>query len=142
MGKRAVTVILVLASAVLTASQEASIRLEVSGVKPGGGIVYLAVFDSAEGWRKNVPLRTLTLQSAARIVEAALALPPGEYVFSLYQDLNANGKLDTNFIGIPREPVGISNYDGKGPPGGFDRQKVRVYAAGIALEIRMIEILP
>ena len=116
--------------------------LSVSGVKPGGGTIYAAVFDTADGYRKNVPFRSLALQPASPVVEAIVTLPPGEYVFSLYQDLNSNGKLDTNFIGIPREPVGISNYDGKGPPGGFERQKVRIPAGGMTLEIRLISINP
>ena len=116
--------------------------LSVTGVKPGGGTVYAAIFDSAEGYRKNQPFRSLTLPPSGLTVEAALNLPPGEYVFSLYQDLNSNGKLDTNFIGIPREPVGISNYDGKGPPGGFDKQKVRVSAGDFRVEIHLISINP
>jgi 4,4'-diapolycopenoate synthase len=28
---------------------------------------------------------------------------------SAYEDLNANHKLDRAFLGIPREPVGVSN---------------------------------
>jgi uncharacterized protein (DUF2141 family) len=142
MNRFGIAAALILLSAASAAAQEAAVRLTVSGVKPSGGTVYAAVFDSSEGYRKNVPFRSLTLQPASPVLEAAVALPPGEYVFSLYQDLNSNGKLDTNFIGIPREPVGISNYDGKGPPGGFDRQKVRVPAGGMALEIRLIAINP
>ena len=142
MNRIGIAAALTLLAAAYMEAQEAVVRLTVSGVKPAGGTVYAAVFDSPEGYRKNVPLRSLTLQSASSVVEAVVTLPPGEYVFSLYQDLNSNGKLDTNFIGIPREPVGISNYDGKGPPGGFDRQKVRVPAGGMALEIRLIAINP
>ncbi len=135
-------VVFILLAAAAAAAQEAAVRLTVTGVKPGGGTVYAAVFDTAEGYRRNVPFRTLTLQPASPVVEAAVTLPPGEYVFSLYQDLDSDGKLDTNFIGIPREPVGISNYDGKGPPGGFERQKVRIPAGGMALAIRLIAINP
>jgi uncharacterized protein (DUF2141 family) len=28
---------------------------------------------------------------------------------TVYHDVNDNGKLDTNWIGIPKEPVGVSN---------------------------------
>jgi len=34
---------------------------------------------------------------------------PGNYAMRLYVDLNQNNKLDTNFIGIPTEPIGFSN---------------------------------
>ena len=32
---------------------------------------------------------------------------------SVYQDEDSNGELDTNFLGMPSEPVGVSN-DAKG----------------------------
>ena len=33
----------------------------------------------------------------------------GTYGLSLYHDVNGNGELDTNFMGIPKEPYGFSN---------------------------------
>jgi len=38
-----------------------------------------------------------------------MLLPPGSYGLSVLQDLNGNRKLDTNFLGIPKEPQGSSN---------------------------------
>lgn len=38
---------------------------------------------------------------------------PGSYVVGVIHDENGNGKLDTNFLGIPKEGVGISR-DAKG----------------------------
>jgi uncharacterized protein (DUF2141 family) len=40
-------------------------------------------------------------------------LRPGTYAISVFHDENSNGKLDTNFLGIPKEGVGASN-DAKG----------------------------
>jgi uncharacterized protein (DUF2141 family) len=40
----------------------------------------------------------------------------GRYAISAFHDENSNGKLDTNFIGMPREGVGASN-DAKGHMG-------------------------
>ena len=36
-----------------------------------------------------------------------LSLPAGTYAISVYQDANANGKIDRNLIGIPTELGGI-----------------------------------
>lgn len=36
------------------------------------------------------------------------AVPEGNYAISIALDANANGKIDTNLIGIPREPFGVS----------------------------------
>lgn len=50
-----------------------------------------------------------------------LSLPniaSGEYAVAVFADVNGNGKLDSNFIGIPKEPVAVSrDAKGKfGPP--------------------------
>lgn len=36
-------------------------------------------------------------------------LPKGEYAFMLYHDKNADGELNRNFLGIPKEPFAFSN---------------------------------
>lgn len=45
-------------------------------------------------------------------------IPNGQYTFSMYHDLNGNGQLDKNFLGIPSEDYAFSNNaDGRfGPP--------------------------
>jgi outer membrane protein len=44
-------------------------------------------------------------------------VPAGRYALVVYHDQNANRKLDSNFIGIPKEAIGFSNaYRPKGPP--------------------------
>lgn len=45
-------------------------------------------------------------------------LPEGTYAVSLFHDKNGNKELDTNFIGIPKEPVAFSKAKMKmfGPP--------------------------
>jgi uncharacterized protein (DUF2141 family) len=35
-------------------------------------------------------------------------VPTGTYAIEVYQDLNGNGKMDTGFLGLPREPYGFS----------------------------------
>lgn len=53
-------------------------------------------------------------------------IPKGEYAVLLYHDKNGNKKVDTNVIGIPKEPHGISrNITLFGPPK-FDKCKFRV----------------
>ena len=39
----------------------------------------------------------------------SLSLPTGTYAITVYQDANANGKIDRNLIGIPTELGGFSN---------------------------------
>ena len=41
--------------------------------------------------------------------QRSFEIPPGIYAIKLHIDENENGRLDTNFIGIPKEQYGISN---------------------------------
>lgn len=36
-------------------------------------------------------------------------IPQGRYAAQAFQDLNGNGRIDRNFLGLPKEPVGVSN---------------------------------
>jgi uncharacterized protein (DUF2141 family) len=38
-----------------------------------------------------------------------LNIPPGTYALAVIHDENMNGKLDTNWLGIPKEGYGFSN---------------------------------
>lgn len=43
----------------------------------------------------------------ARLVFRGVAA--GDYAIKVFVDQNGNGKLDKNFLGIPKEPYGLSN---------------------------------
>jgi uncharacterized protein (DUF2141 family) len=43
-------------------------------------------------------------------------LKPGKYAISVFHDENSNGKMDANFIGIPKEPYGVSGKPKFGKP--------------------------
>jgi uncharacterized protein (DUF2141 family) len=43
-------------------------------------------------------------------------LKPGKYAISVFRDENSNGKMDANFIGIPKEPYGVSGKPKFGKP--------------------------
>jgi uncharacterized protein (DUF2141 family) len=47
----------------------------------------------------------------------SIDIPYGTYAISIYQDVNKNGELDRNFIGIPKEPIAFgNNYEPLGSP--------------------------
>ena len=61
---------------------------------------------------------------------------PGTYAVAVFHDENSNGKLDTNFLGIPREGVGASNgaRGHLGPPK-FDAATFRFPGGRLDLKI-------
>lgn len=107
-------------------SQNLKVNLEISNVKINRGKVFIAVYNKAESYRKQNPDIPIILDSKTNPLVVEIEIPQGDYVFSVFQDVNNNNKLDTNLVGMPREPVGISNFDGKGIPGTFNKLKMRI----------------
>jgi uncharacterized protein (DUF2141 family) len=93
-------------------TQENQIQVEIGGLRNDKGQVVCALFSSAADFPKNK-------QKAVSGTTAAIAdrhavcefhgVVPGTYAVSAFHDENSNGKLDSNFLGIPREGVGASN---------------------------------
>jgi uncharacterized protein (DUF2141 family) len=96
-----------------------SLSISITGINPGQGTVVASLFDSKKGFLRT-PSRSLkaSVGDANVITLTFESMVPGTYAVSVIHDVNDNGKLDTNFFRIPREPVGTSN-DPKprmGPP--------------------------
>ena len=111
------------------------VTIEISNIMIDGGDVYVALFDSAASYKKEEAFLGQILPPSATTLRFKVTVPPGSYLASAFQDSNGNGKLDKNFIGMPREPIGLSNYDGKGIPSGFDTLKTEVVKDGMLLRV-------
>jgi uncharacterized protein (DUF2141 family) len=95
-------------------AQEASprgsvIHVDVVGLHNDKGHVFCALYASAEGFPKDsqkaIRRDTSSISDQKASCEFSL-IEPGTYAVSVFHDENSNGKLDTNFLGIPREGVG------------------------------------
>jgi uncharacterized protein (DUF2141 family) len=94
------------------------LTIEITGIAPGKGQIYIALYDRPETFPTAGQQRTGRILDASeqRMVAHFEDLPPGEYAAVAFQDTNGNGKLDKNFLGIPKEPYGFSN-GAKASPG-------------------------
>ena len=64
----------------------------------------------------------------------------GEYALAIYQDVNGNGKIDKNFVGIPTEPYAFSNnYHPKVKAPNFNDCKFSYDATSPAIAMTMIK---
>jgi uncharacterized protein (DUF2141 family) len=94
-----------------------------------GSIKYL-VFKSEEGYPDDLKLSVKSGTIPTKETEDGIILKDleaGSYSFSVIHDENNNDKLDTNFLGIPKEGFGFSNNPLVlfGPPS-FSKTKVEV----------------
>ena len=89
-----------------------SIRAEIGGFRNDKGEAVCALFSSAKDFPKNSDKAIAHAKSGISHGHAVCEFPavvPGRYAVSVFHDENSNGKMDTNFMGIPREGVGASN---------------------------------
>ena len=99
-------------------------EIVVTGIKENSGTIVISIHDSAESFRKHIPYRSVEQAVTGDKAVYHIQLKAGDYAFCVYHDVNGDGKLNVNAIGIPKEPFGFSNYDGKGPPGNFKKHKI------------------
>lgn len=77
------------------------------------GKVHVAIFNSAHSFKRStnpVYNRVVEVDPASgqyKVISQSLKI--GEYAIAAYQDVNGNGELDKNAVGIPTEPYAFSN---------------------------------
>jgi uncharacterized protein (DUF2141 family) len=87
------------------------LKVEVQNISNSKGYVLVGIYSSPDGFRdteKAIAHARVPAQNGNIIVEIP-NLPPGIYAAAIIHDANSNGKLDTNFLGIPTEAYGFSN---------------------------------
>jgi uncharacterized protein (DUF2141 family) len=91
---------------------DASLRIEISDVRNATGDIGCLIFNGPDGYPESH--EKAHRESHVKIMSGAAVcefknLIPGEYAAIVFHDENLNGKLDKNFLGIPREGYGASN---------------------------------
>jgi uncharacterized protein (DUF2141 family) len=89
------------------------VQVEVQNVRPGQGSVMVAAYTDAATFRKTAAASLQVPAGAETMQLQVCGLSGPDVALTLFQDLNGNGKLDTNAFGIPSEPWGSS---GKSAP--------------------------
>lgn len=93
-------------------STDTSVELNITNISEARGVVRISVFANAADFdadRNAVFADAITLTSKQPV---QLEIPVDSrktYGIGLYHDVNNNGKLDTNALGIPTEPYAFSN---------------------------------
>ena len=86
--------------------------VNVVGVGEHSGTIVALLFNHVDGFPAKVAKacqRASTKVTGSVVTLRFAEVPLGTYAVTVYHDVNDNHKLDTNWIGIPKEPVAISN---------------------------------
>jgi uncharacterized protein (DUF2141 family) len=130
--------LLLAAAPLLLANGPGSLEVTVTGIKNRNGQLLACLWKDKGGFPTCAKSKAAVRQRAAitggTMKLAFRNLAPGTYAVSIEHDEDGDGRLKTNFIGMPKEGVGISNNPGGIP--GWGKAQVRVAGAG-AISIAM-----
>lgn len=117
-----------------------AVELLVRGLRPEAARVQVAVFEGAQGFPDAAAAsECVTAPAGGEETELVVQLKTGAVVaIAVYQDLDGNGVLTKNGLGIPTEPYGFSNNArGTFGPPKFDKAQFTVTDDLKTLEIRV-----
>ena len=88
----------------------ADLTIHVENVLPAGGVLRLGLYDAAlYPDDDSKPIASADVPAiAGETVITLHGIPPGVYAVQTFQDVNANNKMDTSWVGLPLEPFGFS----------------------------------
>jgi uncharacterized protein (DUF2141 family) len=116
-----------------------TLEVTVSGIKVGQGNLRVAVFDEAhqDQFAEGEYLYGVEVPATAEIMTVQIPdIEPTEYAVAVIQDLNKNGKLDRNFLTIPKEPYGFSGA-WKSGAATFEEALIDIRGDGFAITIEL-----
>lgn len=90
---------------------QAVLKVDVTDLKTTTGSIRISIYSKPDGFMKDDSKAVAkgSIKAEGDLHEMVFKLPPGKYAVALFHDKNDNGKLDTNFLGIPSEGYGVSN---------------------------------
>ncbi len=118
----------------------ASVEVQVEGIEPGAGIVYVALCQDGLGEAECRSGQEIPADGRTRRVLLG-GIEPGTYAVAAYQDLNGNHRLDRTGLGLPLEPYGFSGDTARARPD-FARARFTLREPGIAVRVRLVRALP
>lgn len=103
--------IIVIAASILTTSISAQneVTVVVPNVKQIEGTMMVCLVKEKSDYLKDCYKGESIKVKGTETIATFKDVPTGDYAVTLFHDKNSDGKLNTNFIGIPKEPYGFSN---------------------------------
>jgi uncharacterized protein (DUF2141 family) len=101
-------------------AQTGTINVEISGVEDPKGLMSIGLYSKEKGFPDDGKeyKGTDVEVTGQTVVHTFNDVPFGIYAIAIFHDTNSNGKLDKNFLGIPKEGYAFSNnvFGTFGPP--------------------------
>ena len=111
----------------VTSASAANLLVLIDGIEVGKGTVFMRFCNKDpidECWQYGAD----QMADAETVGFRFSDIPPAEYAFVAFQDVDASGQAERNFLGMPKEPFALSNGAGEKllPPPSYDDLKIPV----------------
>ena len=109
--QRSILIMILFLSCVINsiAQEKHTITLEFEGIKSNKGSLFVALYNTEDTFLKKPLNGTIVKIVNKKAIVVLKGISAGVYAISVFHDINDNKKMDTNFLGIPKEPIGMSN---------------------------------
>ena len=87
----------------------AEITVHIQNLNNNNGKLLVGLYDNDDNFLKKTFKGVVTKIENNKSTVTFKDVPEGVYAVSFVHDENDNGKMDTNFMGIPKEDYGCSN---------------------------------
>ena len=87
------------------------LKIDIANIKAKKGDIAIGIFNKADGFLiEGKEFKSKILKVEGDIVHCEFKdLPDGNYAVAVFHDENMDNKLNTNFLGVPKEAYGFSN---------------------------------
>ena len=89
-----------------------TLNVTIKGIENQKGNLLLAVYDNDQDLADNTVEKAvykIKMSAKKTIQQTEFQLKEGVYAVLVAHDLNSNNKVDKSWMGIPTEPIGVSN---------------------------------
>ena len=119
-----------------------TLTITIADIRESEGRLMIQVANSEKGFEFSEDSAAPPPVAISQLAEAGemtfeVTLPPGVYGARVLHDLNGNGEMDSNFVGMPKEPWAFSNNaTGRLGPAKWQDAKFEI-SGNTAVEIRL-----
>jgi len=112
------SILVILIACISVGQAQSELTVQVTNIKAIKGKVLICVVDEKADFLKNCKYSSMATVEGSEVSVVIKDVEDGEYAISIFHDKNNDDKLNTNFVGIPKEPYGFSNnpFAMFGPP--------------------------
>jgi uncharacterized protein (DUF2141 family) len=92
--------------------EQESLAITVTNIKEVVGNMRVGIYKSTNDFpdeNDTYKSKIYKISKTGTVTFKINDLPYGNYAIAVYQDKNKNGRMDKNFVGVPKEPFAFAN---------------------------------